>query len=109
MRTAAIACCWLGLASQGLASDLTFQIRDGRVTLDARDVSVREILAEWAPAPIQCMPVRLRRVPIATAVEDLLVAEVGSMPRRAQTGAPSRVKRSSICRPEPSSAQREGP
>ncbi len=48
MRAAAIACCWLGLASQALAGDLTLQIRDGRVTLNARDVSVREILTEWA-------------------------------------------------------------
>ena len=40
--------CWLALASQAVAADLTLQIRDGRVTLDARNVAVREILAEWA-------------------------------------------------------------
>lgn len=36
------------LAAPALAGDLKLTIRDGRVTLDARDVTVREILAEWA-------------------------------------------------------------
>ena len=48
MKIGATICCWLALASQAAATDLTLQIRDGRVTLDARNVPVREILAEWA-------------------------------------------------------------
>jgi hypothetical protein len=48
MTIRATICCWLALASPTVAADLTLQSRDGRVTLDARDVSVREILAEWA-------------------------------------------------------------
>jgi hypothetical protein len=38
----------LGLAAPTWAGDLKLEIRDGRVTLDARDVTVRQILAEWA-------------------------------------------------------------
>jgi hypothetical protein len=38
----------LGLAAPGSAGDVKLEIRDGRVTLDARDVTVRQILAEWA-------------------------------------------------------------
>lgn len=48
MKIGATICCWLMLASPAVAADLTLQIRDGRVTLDARRVPVREILAEWA-------------------------------------------------------------
>ncbi len=36
------------LAVPALAADLKLQIRDGRVTLEARAVTVRDILAEWA-------------------------------------------------------------
>jgi hypothetical protein len=37
----------LALAAPVLAGDLTLTIRDGRVTLNARDVTVSQILAEW--------------------------------------------------------------
>src|SRR6186997_2296831 len=37
-----------GWASPGWAAGLTLTIRDGRVTLDAQDVTVRQILTEWA-------------------------------------------------------------
>lgn len=36
------------LAAPAAAGTLKLEIRNGRVTLEARDVSVREILAEWA-------------------------------------------------------------
>ena len=36
------------MAAPALAGDLKLTIREGRVTLDARDVTVRQILAEWA-------------------------------------------------------------
>jgi hypothetical protein len=37
-----------GWASPGWAAGLTLTIRDGRVSLDAQDVSLRQILTEWA-------------------------------------------------------------
>jgi hypothetical protein len=46
-RIAVAACVSAALAVPALAADLKLQIRNGRVTLEARDVSVREILAEW--------------------------------------------------------------
>ncbi|MDO8836295.1 MAG: hypothetical protein Q7V01_11905 [Vicinamibacterales bacterium] len=42
---ACLACCGHGLAEAGT---VTLTIRDGRVTLVARDATVRQILAEWA-------------------------------------------------------------
>ena len=38
----------LAVASPARAQQLTLQIHDGRVTLDAADVPARQILAEWA-------------------------------------------------------------
>lgn len=38
----------LGLTAPARAGDLKLEIKDGRVTLVARDVTVRQILAEWA-------------------------------------------------------------
>jgi hypothetical protein len=38
----------IGLASPGWAAGLTLTIREGRVSLDAQDVTIRQILAEWA-------------------------------------------------------------
>src|SRR5258706_3840806 len=38
----------LGLASPGWAAGLKLTIRDGRVSLDAQDVTIRQILTEWA-------------------------------------------------------------
>jgi hypothetical protein len=39
---------WLACTSSAFAANVTLQIHDGRVTLDARDVPVVEILAEWS-------------------------------------------------------------
>jgi hypothetical protein len=36
------------VASPGWAAGLTLTIRDGRVSLDAQDVTIRQILTEWA-------------------------------------------------------------
>ena len=38
----------VGWASPGWAVGLTLTIRDGRVSLDAQDVTIRQILTEWA-------------------------------------------------------------
>jgi hypothetical protein len=38
----------IGLPSPGWAAGLTLTIREGRVSLDAQDVTIRQILAEWA-------------------------------------------------------------
>jgi hypothetical protein len=47
-RTLAAACIVLGLASASPAGQVKLEIRDGLVTLDARDATIREIFAEWA-------------------------------------------------------------
>jgi hypothetical protein len=39
---------WLACTPATLAADVTLQLHDGRVTLDARDARVVEILAEWS-------------------------------------------------------------
>ena len=46
--TVTLAICVLAAASPASAGQVKLQIRDGRVTLEARDATVREILAEWA-------------------------------------------------------------
>jgi len=38
----------MGSASRGWAGGLTLTIRDGRVSLDAQDVTIRQILMEWS-------------------------------------------------------------
>jgi hypothetical protein len=40
-------CVWLALGSQA-AADVRISIREGRVSLSARDATVRQILTEWA-------------------------------------------------------------
>ncbi len=82
-------------------ADLRFEIRDGKVTLDARDVTVRQILAEWArvgqtriinlervgSGP---MTLQLSRVPERQALDIILRSASGYLaaPRPAgQTGA----------------------
>jgi hypothetical protein len=54
-----LACCGHGLAEAGT---VTLTIRDGRVTLVARDATVRQILAEWARVG-KTRIVNLERVP----------------------------------------------
>jgi hypothetical protein len=61
-RTAATAFLLLGLASASPAGQVKLEIRDGLVTLDARDATVREILAEWARVG-QTRVVNAERVP----------------------------------------------
>ena len=49
MKTALLAVFLTALSvSPSAAADLKLDIRDGRVTLDAQDVTIRQILAEWA-------------------------------------------------------------
>lgn len=49
MKRLVFALCLFGwLSSPLLAAGLQLSIRDGRVTLDAQDVTVRQILTEWA-------------------------------------------------------------
>lgn len=48
MKTFVCALCLLVSASPAWAAGLQLSIRDGRVTLDAQDVTVRQILTEWA-------------------------------------------------------------
>src|SRR4051812_5002651 len=38
----------MGSASRGWAGGLTLMIRDGRVSLDAQEVTIRQILMEWS-------------------------------------------------------------
>ena len=47
-RILAVACAVLGLASASPAGQVKLEIRDGLVTLDAKDATIREIFAEWA-------------------------------------------------------------
>jgi hypothetical protein len=47
-RTVAAASVLLGLASPSFAGQVKLEIRDGLVTLDAKDATIREIFAEWA-------------------------------------------------------------
>jgi hypothetical protein len=49
MKTLVLAMCLVACtASPIMAAGLQLSIRDGRVTLDAQDVTVRQILTEWA-------------------------------------------------------------
>lgn len=41
------ACAWVGCGSQAFA-DVSITIHDGRVSISAKDATVRQILAEWA-------------------------------------------------------------
>jgi hypothetical protein len=62
VRSAAVFCVLLGLASASSAGQVRLEIRDGRVTLDAKDATIREILAEWARVG-QTKVVNAERVP----------------------------------------------
>ena len=48
VRIAVAACVMSALAGSAQAADVKLQIRNGLVTLEANNVTVREILAEWA-------------------------------------------------------------
>jgi hypothetical protein len=49
LRTCAFAatCGWLALSSSAIAADVTIEFRHGRVTIDAHDAAVGDILAAW--------------------------------------------------------------
>jgi hypothetical protein len=102
LRFAAAAAFALALASPAAAGDLRLTIADGRVTLIAHDVPVRDILAEWARvgqtrivngekligAPVT---LQLENVPEAQALDTLLRSASGYIlaPRSAETPGPS--------------------
>jgi hypothetical protein len=89
-------------ASPAAAGDLKLTISNGRVTIEAKDVTVREILAEWARVgqtvivngdKITGPPVTLQLtdVPEAQALDSLLRAAAGYVmaPRAVGTNGPS--------------------
>ena len=47
-RAVLVVLCCVALAAPAVAGSLKLEIRNGRVTLEAQDVAVRDILAEWA-------------------------------------------------------------
>lgn len=78
----------LALASPSAAGQVTLMIRDGLVTLDAKDATLREILVEWARvgqtrvvngerAPGGPVTVQLTNVPERQALDTLLRAAAG--------------------------------
>ncbi len=87
-RTIAAAIVVVGLASPSLAGQVRLEIRDGLVTLVAKDASIREILAEWArvgqtrivnaeSVPGLPMTIELTGVPERQALETLLRSAAG--------------------------------
>jgi len=87
-RTVAAAFIMVGLASPSFAGQVKLEIRDGLVTLDAKDATLREILAEWARVgrtlvvnadrvPGGPMTVLLTGVPERQALETLLRSAAG--------------------------------
>ncbi len=81
--TVAAACVAVGLASPSLAGQVKLEIRDGLVTLEAKDASIREIFAEWARVgktivvnaeslPAGPLTLQLAGVPERQALETLL-------------------------------------
>lgn len=105
-RAATAAVLVAGLAGPAWAGQVRLEIRDGLVTLDAKDASVREILAEWSrvgqtkitnaervgggPVTLQ-----LQAVPEAKVLDILLRSVAGYMaaPRTAAVAAGSRFDR----------------
>jgi hypothetical protein len=100
LRTVALAVsAWFALVSPARA-DVQLSLRNGRVTLIARDVTVRQILAEWARVgrttivnaeriPGGPVTIELRDVPEAEALDVLLRALSGyiAAPRAAMTSS----------------------
>ena len=87
-RLAASAAVVIAIASPSLAGQVRLEIRDGLVTLDAKDASVREILAEWARvgrtrivngerAPGSLLTLQLTDVPEKKALDIVLRASAG--------------------------------
>jgi hypothetical protein len=98
-RAVAAACIVVGLASPSAAGQVKLVIRDGLVTLEATDATLREIFAEWArvgqtrvvnaeSAPSGPMTVQLTNVPERQALETLLRPAAGFLAvQRAASGA----------------------
>jgi hypothetical protein len=87
-RTVAAACIVVGMASSSFAGQVKLEIRDGLVTLDAKDATLREIFAEWARVGSTrvvnvervaggLITVQLTRVPEHQALETLLRSAAG--------------------------------
>ncbi|RPJ61713.1 MAG: hypothetical protein EHM24_26300 [Acidobacteria bacterium] len=105
-RLAASAAVAVTLASPAVAGQVRLEIRNGVVTLDAKDASVREILAEWARvgrtrivngerAPGSLLTLQLTDVPENKALDIVLRASAGyiAAPRRAIGEAGSQYDR----------------
>jgi hypothetical protein len=99
LRIAAVACTVLGLASVSSAGQVKLEIHDGRVTLDAKDATVREILTEWARVgqarvmnaervPGSAITILLTDVPEQQALETVLRSVAGfvAVPRAVAQG-----------------------
>jgi hypothetical protein len=74
--TVAAACVVVGLAAPSIAGQVKLEIRGGLVTLDAKDATIREILAEWA---------RVGKTQVAnadTAPGDPLTLQFADVPER---------------------------
>lgn len=93
---ACLACVHAGAAS---AAELSLTIRDGRVTLVAKDVTVRQILAEWAKVgkttvvnlervPGGPISVELRDVPEVRALDTVLRSVAGFLAARRPVSEP---------------------
>jgi hypothetical protein len=87
-RTLAAASIVVGLVSPSYAGQVKLDIRDGLVTLDAKDATLREIFAEWSRVgktkvvnaekiPGGPMTVQLNGVPERQALETLLRSAAG--------------------------------
>lgn len=106
-RALAAAALAVGLAAPASAGQVQIQIRDGRVTLQAKDASPREILAEWARVgqtrivngervPGSPLTLTLTDVPEAKALDLILRSVAGYLaaPRAAgAAAAPSQYDR----------------
>jgi hypothetical protein len=87
-RTVAAVCMVVGLSSQSFSGQVMLVVRDGLVTLEATDATLREIFAEWArvgqtriinaeTAPGGPMTLQLVAVPESQALEILLRSTAG--------------------------------
>ena len=92
----------IALVARPVRGEMKLQFRDGRVTLVARDVSVRQILTEWAKVGgteilnlerVSAVPVTLQldAVPERQALEVILRSVAGyvAAPRRPEHPGPS--------------------
>jgi hypothetical protein len=105
-RLAASAAVFVASCSPSFAGQVRLEIRNGLVTLDAKDASVREVLAEWARvgrtrivngerAPGSLLTLQLTDVPEKKALDIVLRASAGyiAAPRAAAGEAGSQYDR----------------